>query len=90
MVLFANRHDCGGPTVSAIAIQIAPDAVYDDDILFALLGVTSRTLIRARQAKQLRYTHKGQRVLYLGRWVLDWLAADDTVVATGKAVAHAE
>lgn len=65
--------------MSTLAIQIEPNAIYDDDVLFSTLGVTSRTLSKARQAKQLRFTRKGQRVLYLGKWVLDWLAADSAV-----------
>lgn len=66
--------------MSTAAIQIEPAAIYDDDLLFAVLRVTSRTLLAARKANQLRYTRKGQRVLYLGQWVLDWL--NDSAVDT--------
>jgi hypothetical protein len=55
-------------------MQIDADGVYDDDLLFAVLGVHFRTLRQARQEKQIRFTRKGRRILYLGRWVLDWLA----------------
>jgi hypothetical protein len=60
----------------ATAISIVPDAVYDDTLLCSLLGVSSQTLTRARRLGELRHTRKGQRVLYMGRWVLGWLEAD--------------
>jgi hypothetical protein len=66
----------GPPTVHTNAIHIDSSAVYDDDLLFALLGVTSQTLKKARQGNELRFTRKGQRILYLGQWILDWLAVD--------------
>jgi hypothetical protein len=52
---------------------IDPDAVYDDGALHLALGIPSTTLIRARRDGNLRFTRKGHRVFYLGRWVLDWL-----------------
>ncbi len=58
------------------AIQIAPEALYDDDLLFATLEVSAATLARARRDGRLRYTRQGRRTLYLGRWVLEWLVAD--------------
>ncbi len=73
-----KRYPAEISAVGTIAIQIDRNAVYDDDILFALLGVSARTLSKARQAKQLRFTRKGQRVLYLGQWVIEWLTADSS------------
>ena len=72
--------------MSTIAIQIDANAIYDDDLLFSLLGVSSRTLLKARKAKQLRYTRKGQRVLYLGEWILDWLRDSAPALETDPAV----
>jgi hypothetical protein len=66
--------------------RIDPDSIYDDDSLYAALGVSAQTLLRARRDGQLRYTRKGHRILYLGRWVMDWLEAD----ATPQEVAHAQ
>ena len=40
------------------------------------LGLTHATLARARRDGDLRYARKGQRVLYLGRWVVEWISID--------------
>jgi hypothetical protein len=68
----------------ATAVPIHDNAVYDDILLYSAMGVSSETLLRARRAGRLRFTRQGQRVLYLGRWVLDWLEAD-SVPTTGRA-----
>jgi hypothetical protein len=75
----------GFSAVSTSAIHVDPNAVYDDDLLYALLGVTSQTLKKARQGKELRFARKGQRVLYLGQWILDWLNADSAIAAGDEA-----
>ena len=54
------------------AIQIDPDAIYDDASLRLILGVTSATLTRGRRSGALRHTRKGKRLFHLGKWVLDW------------------
>jgi hypothetical protein len=56
-------------------VIIEPDAVYDDLALRVALGVGASTVARARRRGELRYTRKGGRTLYLGAWVLNWLAA---------------
>lgn len=58
------------------AVSIEPTAVYDDGSLFVLLGLSANVLSGARRARTLRFTRKGHRTLYLGRWVLDWLEAE--------------
>lgn len=58
------------------AILIDPDGIYDDGLLCGALGVSAQTLARARHDGQLRFSRKGKRILYLGRWVLDWLQVD--------------
>ena len=67
-------------------VSIDLDAVYDDGTVALTLNIHSATLARARREGRLRYTRQGRRVLYLGRWLLDWLAADAPPVA-GKVVA---
>ena len=57
----------------ATEFQIDPQAVYDDGALVLALNMTFSTLARARQTGTLRFTRKGKRTFYLGRWVLDWL-----------------
>ena len=65
--------------MAATSIQIDPAGIYDDTLLYSALGVSTQTLTRARKAGELRYTRKGQRILYLGRWVLAWLDCDRPV-----------
>ena len=65
---------------------IDPKAVYDDAALTAAIGVSAESLVRARKAGDLRHTRKGQRTLYLGQWILEWLEAD---AVAGKGVIHA-
>jgi hypothetical protein len=57
----------------ATAVNINPTDIYDDALLSTLLGVSAQTLTRARRCGELRHTRKGQRILYLGSWVLEWL-----------------
>jgi hypothetical protein len=71
----------------AVPIRIDPDGVYDDDVLYASLELSSATLARARRDGRLRYTRQGRRVLYLGRWLLDWLSAE-AAPADGKGECH--
>jgi hypothetical protein len=72
-------------TTDTAPVRIDPEAVYDDDILYVALGLSSKALAQARRSGQLRHTRKGNRVLYLGRWVIDWLCAD----TAEKGVEHA-
>jgi hypothetical protein len=53
---------------------IDPQGIYDDALLWAILALDARTLRNAGRANELRFTRKGSRRFYLGRWVLDWLA----------------
>jgi hypothetical protein len=55
-------------------ILIEPNGVYDDGALVLALGLTFEALARARKEKVLRFTRKGKRTLYMGQWVLEWLA----------------
>ena len=57
-------------------VSIEPQQVYDDGALNMTLGLTPNTLAAARRSGALRYTRRGKRTLYLGQWILDWLAAD--------------
>jgi hypothetical protein len=62
--------------MTTTVIRIEPDGVYDDALLYGALEVSAATLARARRTGKLRYSQQGRRILYLGRWVLDWLQAD--------------
>jgi hypothetical protein len=59
----------------ATVISIDPSGFYDDVLLLNLLSISKETLTRARLSGELRYVRKGQRILYSGRWVLEWLGA---------------
>ena len=56
--------------------KIDPTAVFDDGALHVLLGLTATSIAKARRTGNLRFSRKGQRILYLGQWVLDWIAAE--------------
>jgi hypothetical protein len=58
------------------SFPINPDAIYDDGALHFELGLTAAAVARARRSGRLRHTRQGRRILYLGRWILDWLNAD--------------
>lgn len=70
--------------------SIEPSQVYDDGALSAAMGLSSATLAAARRSGRLRFTRQGKRILYLGRWLLDWLEADSEPQVTGKPVSHAK
>lgn len=55
--------------------HIDSQGVYDDGAVVIALDIPSATLARARRDGRLRYTRQGRRTLYLGQWLLDWLAA---------------
>jgi hypothetical protein len=57
-------------------IQFLPDAWYDAPAVRIASGISETTLARARKAGQLRHTRRGGRILYLGRWLMDWLAGE--------------
>lgn len=55
-------------------VRIEPDAVYDDGVLYVNLGISSSALARARRERRLRYVRQGNRILYLGQWLIDWFS----------------
>jgi hypothetical protein len=57
-------------------INLEPVAVYDDGALYCSFGLSAAALARARRSGHLRYTRQGNRVLYLGEWVTEWLRSD--------------
>jgi hypothetical protein len=56
--------------------RIDPGAWYDDDALCKTMGLKPGSLGRNRRAGRLKFTRAGGRVLYLGRWVLEWLTRE--------------
>jgi hypothetical protein len=56
-------------------IDIDPNAVYSDQSVTLLLGVTTASLREAERTGQLRHRRVGRRVLYTGAAILDWLNA---------------
>jgi len=62
--------------MSSRPYTIDPGAIYDDGMLCDSIGLRRGSLDRARKGGELRFTRKGGRVLYLGRWVQDWLTGE--------------
>jgi hypothetical protein len=61
-------------------IEIDADAIYDDAAVVLAIGIPSGVLARARRAGQLRFRRIGRRTLYSGRWLKEWLTADEREV----------
>lgn len=57
----------------ASSLLIERTAIYDDGAIALALDIRLSTLARARREGKLRYTRKGNRVLYLGAWILEWM-----------------
>jgi hypothetical protein len=70
-------------------LPIHPDTVYTEGAVALALDLPTATLRRARREGRLRYTRQGQRVLILGRWLLDWLDSDAARQRTGGGPTHA-
>ena len=64
---------------------IEPRAYYDDGLIYQSLQISPSTLAKARKCGALRFTRKGQRTLYLGQWLLDWLNTDAGQTGEGDA-----
>jgi hypothetical protein len=62
-----------------ISCKIERDRIYDEGAVVLSLDLPSSTLAKARRAGDLRFAKKGRRILYLGRWVLEWLTGDEEV-----------
>jgi hypothetical protein len=60
---------------------IPPDAILDDSAVRHALGIHPDQLARARRRGGLRYSRRGGRNYYLGRWLLDWLTGDSAHAA---------
>ena len=58
------------------AVSIEPSALYDGGTLRRIAGLGTATLTNARRSGRLRFTKQGNRILYLGQWILDYLEAD--------------
>lgn len=56
-------------------LRIIPRALYSETSLFTA-GIPRATVKQARESGRLRFTRQGNRVLFLGRWVLDWLESE--------------
>jgi hypothetical protein len=60
----------------ATATEISATGWYDDEALYAELGISAQALAKARRERSLRFTRRGNRTLYFGQWVLAWLLGD--------------
>jgi hypothetical protein len=70
-------------------VVIEPGALLDDGALRQALGLTLATLAAARRSGALRFSRQGNRILYKGSWVLDWLESEATrTEAPGRGVSR--
>lgn len=69
-------------------VKIDPESYYDGDLLFSLLDLSHSTLVTARRAGRLRYTRAGNRILYRGQWLLDWLETPGITSSKGGSREH--
>lgn len=69
-------------------VSLQPTGLYDDGSLYLLLGLSATALARGRRSGALKHTRQGKRVLYLGRWILDWLERDAARTPQGVADAR--
>jgi hypothetical protein len=57
-------------------VSIEPSHLYDDGTLQLTVGLSPAALTKARRSGRLRFARQGKRILYLGRWIIDWLEAE--------------
>jgi len=60
----------------ANSLQIDPGSIYDEGAVSLALDIPLSTLERARREGRLRFTRKGRRVFFVGRWLLEWFASE--------------
>ena len=56
-------------------LRLDPEAVYREAALVGA-GIPGATIKQARETGRLRFTRQGNRILYLGKWVLAWLESE--------------
>ncbi len=61
--------------------SIDPDTVYTDGAIVLALGVTHSALATARRSGELRYAKSGRKIVYRGRWLLNWLEQQSKATA---------
>lgn len=54
-------------------VRIDPQAIYHDGQARLILGLSETTFCNARRSGELRFSRCGNRILYQGQWLLDWL-----------------
>ena len=56
---------------------IRPNEVFDRDSAQKSLGLTKSSLAREIRLGRLRCSKRGGRCLFLGKWLLEWIAAGE-------------
>jgi hypothetical protein len=59
------------------AYVIPDDSLFDDEGLTKTLGIRFGSIEKARRSGELKYTRRGGRYLYTGKWVKDWLTHEE-------------
>lgn len=53
--------------------RILPDGVYTAHDLRLILGLTQHAIVGAMRRGELRGTRQGRQLIFIGRWLIDWL-----------------
>lgn len=59
-------------------VRIEPESFYDGAAIYQALGLTAGTLAAGRRSGLLRFSRRGNRVIYKGAWLLAWLESNET------------
>jgi hypothetical protein len=62
-------------------VLIEPDAIYDDGALRQTVGLKPSALATARRSGLLRHARIGQRTVYRGEWIIEWINSASTQAA---------
>ena len=61
------------------ALQIDPNAVYEEGAISLALGIPLASLLKARRDGELKFVRRGRRVFIIGRNLLAWLEPEPAV-----------
>lgn len=64
-------------------ISLDPSTFYDEVSASRALRVPASTLAKARKDRAIRYSRRGQRVLYRGDWLAEWVSAGEVPPIAG-------
>lgn len=60
----------------ANSLMVNRDGIYDLGTVCLALDIRQSTLNRARREGRLKYAREGNRIFFLGKWLIEWLEKD--------------